>query len=160
MDTWEWLLLIGIVILATGTGSAIADTISNAVSSIGTTGSLSPIQQIAAYASTAGFTGTDLVTAVAIALAESSGIPGKQGDINVPQQGAASYGLWQINSYWHPEFGPDFTVLYDPQVNANAAFQIYQRAGNSFSPWTGTYGNGIYLKFVPQVQADLASVAV
>jgi hypothetical protein len=117
-------------------------------------GTLSP-SQIAGYAQNAGWSGADLVTATAIALAESSGNPAAPGDIDNPVQGAQSYGLWQINSYYHPECGPNFSALYDPQTNANCAFGIYQRAGNSFAPWTGTYTNGVYLKYVPTVQQAL-----
>lgn len=102
--------------------------------------------QIMVYAQNAGFTGNDLIVAIAVALAESSGNPSAYGDAGI---GAGSFGLWQINSKYHPEYGPDFTVLYDPQTNANAAFQVYQAAGNSFSPWS-TFKNGQY-------QANLAA---
>src|ERR1700740_3603313 len=88
------------------------------------------ISDIATVAENAGFSGNDLVTAVAIALAESGGNPNALGDIGI---GQGSFGLWQINSKYHPEFGPDFTTLYDPQTNANAAYQIYVNA-NGFSP--------------------------
>lgn len=90
--------------------------------------------QIAGYANNAGFSGSDLVMAVAIALAESGGqsaVPGDQG---------TSIGLWQIHTTAHPEFaGWD---LADPQTNANAAFSIYSASGNAFTAWT-TYNNGI-----------------
>lgn len=88
------------------------------------------------YATAAGFSGTDAVTATAIALAESSG------DANAynPEllagtaTGQGSVGLWQIYQAAHPEFaGQDLT---DPQTNANAAYSVYSAAGNSFSPWT------------------------
>jgi hypothetical protein len=91
-------------------------------------------QQIAGYASNAGFQGSDLVMSVAVALAESSGNPSASGD------NGTSTGLWQIHFTVHPEFnGWDLT---DPQTNANAAFSVYTKAGNSFSPWT-TYNNGM-----------------
>lgn len=116
-------------------------------------GYLSP-SQIAQYASGAGFSGLDLVTAVAIALAESGGNPNAHGDLNLPGQG--SYGLWQIYSYAHPEFGPNFDALFDPATNAAAAYQIYQASGQRFAAWTGSYTNGLYLKFLPQAQAAVA----
>jgi len=105
-------------------------------------------QQIASYASAAGFAGQDLVTAVAIALAESvpSGNPNSHGDTNLGS-GTGSFGLWQIYSDAHPEYGPDFTRLYDPQTNADAAFAIYQAAGNSFRPWS-TFTSGKYTAYV------------
>src|SRR5215831_15280049 len=98
-------------------------------------------EEIIPLAQNAGFSGQDLQTAVQVALAESSGNPSAWGDAGI---GQGSFGLWQINAYWHPEFGPDFSQLYDPQTNANAAFSVYSKAGNSFSPWssfkTGAYG--------------------
>lgn len=110
------------------------------------------IDDILTVATNAGFTGQDLTTAVAVALAESSGNPNALGDVGI---GQGSFGLWQINSYWHPEYGPDFTTLYDPQTNANAAYQIYVKAGNSFSPWS-TFKNGSYSQFVSSVTAAIA----
>lgn len=101
------------------------------------------------YARKAGFSGTDLSIAVAIAYAESTGDP----NIYNPEidakggtpEGKGSYGLWQIYLRDHPEFeGQD---LYDPQANANAAFAIYQAAGNSFSPWT-TFKTGAYEQYL------------
>lgn len=87
------------------------------------------------YAVNAGFSGEDLITAVAVALAESGG----NADAYNPEilagapNGQGSFGLWQIYLGDHPEFSGQ--NLYDPQTNANAAFSIYRRAGNSFSPW-------------------------
>lgn len=114
------------------------------------------IPQILAVAANAGFSGNDLSTAVAVALAESSP-PGNEQSYN-PETSAAggtppgqgSYGLWQI--YWkkHPNF--DQASLYDPQYNANAAYSIYAAAGYTFTPWA-TYTHGLYLAFVPSVLA-------
>lgn len=106
---------------------------------------MSGVSLIVTVASKAGFTGSDLVTAVAVALAESGGNPMAHGDTTLGS-GTGSFGLWQIYSDAHPEWGPDFTVLYDPQTNANAAFQIYRDAGFSFSPWS-TYKSGKYAQF-------------
>lgn len=105
--------------------------------------------QIAQYAAGAGFTGNDLVIAVAIALTESSGNPNAHGDPTLAQ---GSFGLWQIYSGAHPEFAP-FTQLFDPATNAAAAYQVYQQAGDSFTPWTGSYTNGLYLANMPAAQA-------
>lgn len=110
-------------------------------------------QNIATYAAQAGFVGNDLVTAVAIALAESSGNsraynPEAQAGTPI---GKGSYGLWQIYLNAHPEFtGQD---LYDPQTNANAAFSVYSNAGSSFSPWN-TYKNGAYQSQLAVAQAQ------
>jgi hypothetical protein len=107
--------------------------------------------QIAQYAAAAGFTGDDLVTAVAIALDESNGgnpnaynsepqdVPGHYGRTSV-NDGKGSYGLWQIYLAAHPEFAGE--NLLDPQTNANAAYAIYAVAGG-FHPWS-TYTSGEY----------------
>lgn len=110
------------------------------------------MDDVITVAQNAGFDGQDLVTAVAVAFAESSGNPNALGDIGI---GQGSFGLWQINSYYHPEFGPDFTTLYDPQTNANAAYSVYSKAGNSFSPWS-TFKTGSYQQFVSSVSAAIA----
>jgi hypothetical protein len=105
-------------------------------------------QQIAGYARQAGFSGNDLVTATAIALAESGGNPNAynpETKAGAPD-GMGSYGLWQIYLYKHPEFtGWD---LYDPAQNALAAYEVYSAAGG-FQPWA-TYGdgNGVYQTYL------------
>jgi lysozyme-like protein len=104
--------------------------------------------QIAYYAQIAGFDGQDLQTAVAIALAESSGNP----NVYNPETGASggtpagqgSYGLWQIYLKEHPEFAAD--NLYDPQTNANDAYEVYSKAGG-FTPWA-TYNSGAYQEYL------------
>jgi hypothetical protein len=116
------------------------------------TGKLS-LSQIATVARNAGFSGNDLVTAIAIAMAESSGNPNAIGDAGI---GEGSFGLWQINSYYHPEYGPDFTTLYDPQVNANAAYAIYVQSGRSFKPWS-TFNSGAFASYLPDVNATLTA---
>jgi Lysozyme like domain len=113
-------------------------------------GTLSP-SQISGYASDAGFDGDDLVTAVAVALAESSGNTqayNPETKAGAPQ-GKGSYGLWQIYLNAHPEF--EGTNLYDPSENANAAYSVYQGAGGSFSPWS-TFKSGAYLAHVQTAQ--------
>lgn len=108
-------------------------------------GKLSP-SDIWQYASNAGFEGEDLQIAVAVALAESSGNPNALGDLNITPGG--SVGLWQVNLKYHPEYTTD--QLRDPQQNANAAFAIYQAAGDSFTPWS-TFKNGAYLAHMSEV---------
>jgi hypothetical protein len=105
---------------------------------------------IAQYARNAGFSGVDLLTAVAIALAESSGNPNAKGDLNL----GISIGLWQINLRAHPEY--DEQSLYDPQTNANAAYAIYQDAGNSFRPWS-TFKSGAYTAHLDAAQKDISA---
>jgi Lysozyme like domain len=120
--------------------------------------------QIRWYAQNAGFSGADLDTAVAVALAESSGnarIYSPEPQAGTPQ-GKGSYGLWQIYLQAHPEFaGQD---LYDPQTNAAAAFSVYSSAGG-FSPWSA-YKSGRYQAYLrsgsppPVITIDPATGAV
>lgn len=119
----------------------------------GLTGKLS-VSDLLQLAGDAGFSGSDLITAVSIALAESRGNPMAKGDINVPNPGDASYGLWQINSHWHPEYGPDFTKLFDPVVNASAAFDIYSKSG--FTAWS-TFKTGAYQAYVSEVSSTMSA---
>jgi Lysozyme like domain len=107
-------------------------------------------QQIAGYAANAGFTGPDLQVAVAVALAESSGNPNAVGDLAITPGG--SIGLWQINLKAHPQYTA--AELTDPQTNANAAYAIYQAAGNQFTPWS-TYNGGQYSAYIVQAQAGV-----
>lgn len=117
--------------------------------------------QIAYYAQNAGFTGQDLQTAVAIALAESSGNPNvynPESAASTPA-GQGSYGLFQIYLNAHPEY--QGVNLYDPQTNANAAYAIYAAAGG-FSPWS-TYNSGTYEAYMgvaaPAPAAPVVSAA-
>jgi hypothetical protein len=99
---------------------------------------LSP-PQIAQLARNAGFTGTDVVIAVAVALAESGG----RTDIVSPRNhnGSIDRGLTQINSI-HGDFN-----WRDPQTNMNKAYQIWREAGRSWKPWS-TFNSGSYRKFL------------
>lgn len=114
--------------------------------------------QIAQLASNAGFQGSDLATAVAIALAESN--PSGNTDSYNPETaagaapGQGSYGLWQIFLAMHPEFAGE--NLYDPQTNANAAFTVYDAAGG-FAPWA-TFTGGKYQSYLPSASAGVASL--
>lgn len=92
----------------------------------------------------AGFQGSDINTAAAIAKAESGGDPSVVGDLNLTPGG--SVGLWQINLAAHPQYTA--AQLKDPLANARAAYDIYKAAGYSFAPWT-TYRTGAYAQYVP-----------
>lgn len=104
--------------------------------------------QIGYYAQSAGFSGQDLLTAVAVALAESSGDPNVYNPETAAPGGTppgqGSYGLWQIYAKEHPEFSG--WNLNDPQTNANAAFRLYSAAGG-FSPWAA-YNSGQYQAYL------------
>lgn len=112
------------------------------------------IPQLLALASAAGFSGDDLATAVAVALAESSGNPqayNPERAAGAPE-GQGSFGLWQIYLHAHPEFAGQ--NLTDPQINAAAAYAVYAGAGNSFRPWS-TFGSGAY-----RIQLDAVNQAL
>ncbi len=128
---------------------------------------------IAQYAANAGFTGDDLVTAVAIAMAESGG--GNMYAYNPERQAGArngygSYGLWQIyvqgnlrflvaNGYVDETAWPPGINLFDPQTNAQAAFDIYSSTGGTFDAWT-TYGSGRYQAFLDTAAAGANDAGV
>lgn len=112
---------------------------------------------IAQHAANAGFTGADLITAVAVAYAESGGDPSRYNPETAAgtPTGMGSYGLWQIYRKAHPEFaGWD---LYDPAVNARAAYAVWKQAGRSFRPWS-TFQHGSQLKYIERAQAEARSV--
>jgi hypothetical protein len=103
-------------------------------------GVISPAQ-IAQYAAAAGFTGEDLVIAVAVALAESGGrVDADNTGLN--RDGSTDYGLWQINSV-HRASGFDPSRAFDPSYNAAWAQTVFSNAGASWTPWT-TYKSGAY----------------
>lgn len=100
-------------------------------------------QQIAQVARRAGFTGSGLAIAVAVAMAESGGntVAYNPETAAGTPDGLGSYGLWQIYLKAHPEFsGRD---LFDPDTNGNAAYRVFQQAGYSFNPWS-TFKNNAY----------------
>lgn len=111
---------------------------------------LSP-SQIADLAYRAGFRGTALTMAVAVALAESSGNPSAYNPETAAgtPSGKGSYGLWQIYRNAHPEFAS--VNLFDPSLNAMAAYSVYRAAGNSFTPWS-TFNNGSAYEYAKQLK--------
>lgn len=81
------------------------------------------------HLSNAGFKGTDLNKAVAIAKCESGF------DCHAHNQNYEdSRGLMQINLDAHPEYSN--LNLFDPEINTQIAFVLYSKAGNSFKDWT------------------------
>lgn len=87
-----------------------------------------------------GFPDPVLDIAVAIALAESGGVPGALGD------GGVSIGLWQINTRAHPQY--TIEQMKDPIQNAQAAFKI-SHGGTNWKPWS-VFKSGRYLNFMPK----------
>jgi hypothetical protein len=112
------------------------------------------LSQVIAIAKQAGFSGTGLITAVAIAIAESALNSNATGDVNLQtSKWGPSVGLWQIRTL-KPAYLPlepirDITKLYDPLNNAKAAYTI-SKGGTDFSPWS-TFISQQYLNFTDQV---------
>ncbi|MBM7077684.1 transglycosylase SLT domain-containing protein [Micromonospora humida] len=106
-----------------------------------------------AYA--AGFRNNPLVTAVAVAMAESSCNPsavGSNGPTAGCPNGSLDRGLWQINNCYHPTVND--TCAYNSQCNANAAYSI-SSGGSNWQPWS-TYNNGAYAAYLSAAQAAVA----
>ncbi len=101
--------------------------------------------QIAGLAQGANFTGDSLITATAVALAESSG----RTDV-VNSIGAT--GLWQILQPVHVKANPTWSKewLKNPQNNARAAYKI-SSSGTNWKPWEA-YTNGAYRLFLDEVR--------
>jgi lysozyme-like protein len=113
---------------------------------------LSPAE-IAEYAHRAGFRGEALRTAVAVALAESSGDTHAHNGV-APDN---SYGLWQINMLGamgperREQFGIDHNAaLFRPAENAAAAYAVSGNGGD-FGPWS-TYTNGSYRQYLDEAR--------
>jgi hypothetical protein len=118
-------------------------------------------EKIAELAIGAGWVGTDRVTAVAIALAESGG----QVDNTYHNEGGSTdYGLWQMND----EFNGGSEKDFDPVYNAKHAYSTWlagKRSGSrgSCGPWgdwctykpcaCGGNGNNRYAQFLGRATA-------
>ena len=89
-------------------------------------------QQVKQYLYNAGFRGKDLITAVKIAKCESGF------NTNAHKKDAIedSRGLMQINvkENANPQYA--HLNLFDPQINANVAYEIYTKWGKNFNAWT------------------------
>lgn len=111
------------------------------------------LAQLQALAASVGFPDPSL--AAAVAMAESGGNPCAQGDPNIgvhsciaPNGTSTSFGLWQVNTTYNPQF--DAKSLLNPQYNAQAALAI-SNGGKVWTPWT-TYRIGAYRQwYLPMV---------
>ena len=127
-----------------------------------------PIDEIINVAYNAGFRGDSLITATAIALAESGGDANILGDTTitgVDKKGinwGPSVGLWQSRSMVdHTGTGKtrDINILRDPQNNAYSAWKISSH-GTDFDPWSvysrPPYGYKKYLNAAEQAVSNFA----
>lgn len=107
--------------------------------------------QVALHAWHHSFRGDQLVIAVAVAKAES----GWNTDSRYVSPQEDSRGLWQINTYAHPQYNR--TSLYDPEYNAMAAWEVYSASNHTWRPWT-TYTRGTYLQYMDQASSAVAQL--
>lgn len=104
--------------------------------------------QIAVVAYDAGFRGNALVTAVAVAYAESSGRTDVVNSIGC-------VGLWQIYQKVHPWAGT-VEQLKNPATNARAAYTI-SKGGATWKPWEA-YTNNAYKRYLAQATTAVSSL--
>lgn len=112
--------------------------------------------QVAQLARDVGLSGDALVTAVAIAKAESSWNSGAR---NVtPSTGDDSHGLWQINirPEANPQYGPA-QRLYDPAANAQAMWEIYDAWGKTWKAWS-TFNRGTYRLYLNEARTAASGI--
>ena len=101
-------------------------------------------EQIAKAAYNAGFRGPELITAIAVAKAESQGYSHAT---NSYSEGGKQYqvaGLWQISDIHksNSKLAEFFANIFDPQTNAKAAYEI-SGGGSNWLPWS-VYKSGAY----------------
>lgn len=101
-------------------------------------------QEIAGAAQQAGFTGQDLVIAVAVAFAESSG---ETTQVHPNDDGSTDYGLWQINTVHGSLLNQG--DKFNPIDNARMAYTVWRDSG--WGAWT-TYNTGAYLPYMARAQ--------
>jgi len=128
------------------------------LSRVVTTQEALPLHKCARAADRAGWSGTDLVVATAIAMAESGCNPSATGT-NGPTQGCPNgsrdRGAWQINDCYHPGVGD--TCAYNLQCNADAAYQIYRDRSSTFQPWS-TYNSRAFKIYLNEARKAVLRV--
>ena len=104
---------------------------------------------VAKLAHTAGVACTNdrIAVAVAVAKAESQFDPNASNVVG--NSHGVDRGLWQINSYFHPEISS--ACAFSPSCNARAMASISDR-GTKWTEWW-TYNNGIHLKYMTSSRA-------
>jgi hypothetical protein len=95
----------------------------------------------------AGWRGSHLDAAVEIAYCESKYNTGASCLNCFPGIVEDSRGIWQINVDAHPQYKN--VNLYDPAINAQAAYAVYLEAGSSFRPWFNCAKKLGYLNIAP-----------
>ena len=132
---------------ATGSGSGVA-----AEAATSKPSATSPGAVVAQAAKDAGFTGNDLVIAIAVAKAESGW---RSNARNGNTNDSLDCGLWQINSV-HRQLLKKHDC-YDPKANAQMARALWKQSNGSWSPWV-TYQRGKHLQFISEARTLAAGV--
>ncbi|MEV1063646.1 peptidoglycan-binding protein [Streptomyces sp. NPDC050263] len=116
------------------------------------------LTELRALAAQAGFTGSDIKIAAAVAMAESKGDPVVMGDQNlVDHKWGPSIGLFQIRSLKHPgQFSKPDTLrveakLKGPLYNAKTAKAI--KDAHNWTQWS-TFTSGAYKQYMDGGPAD------
>jgi Lysozyme like domain len=108
---------------------------------------------VAQAAHDAGFTGNDLVIAIAVAKAESGWRPSVVSPRN--PDGTKDCGLWQINSIHKDLLRKN--SCFDPKANARMARVVWRNANGSWSSWA-TYQHSKHLQFISEARTLAAGV--
>jgi murein DD-endopeptidase MepM/ murein hydrolase activator NlpD len=122
----------------------------------GTGGGAVSITDIARYAAKAGFTGDNLVIAVAVSRAENgSSVPDRISPPNT--NGTYDHGLWQINSV-HKDLFSKYNWK-DPQQNAIMAYEIFKGSGwKAWSTYTTSNASRSYKGHMAEAQAAVSNI--
>lgn len=124
---------------------------------------LLPVVEVARVCKQAGFTGTALVNAVSVAIAESGQYFSKTDEwmcdpiarfVNLGTPRSIDRGIFQINDYYHPDVSDDEADT--PLTAAQEAYRI-SKNGTNFSPWA-TWGSGTAAKRKPIAEAAVAKL--
>jgi hypothetical protein len=115
----------------------------------------SPGVVVAQAAKDAGFTGNDLVIAIAVAKAESGWKPGIN-NAGLNSDGSTDYGLWQVNSGAHPNLIKQGNWR-NPASNARMARSIWSGC-KCWRPWA-SYNAGKHQKFMAEARNLAAGVS-
>lgn len=107
---------------------------------------------------TAGFGWDVMQVALATMVAESFRCPLTIHN-NVDARGkvtSVDYGLWQINTKWHPEYAS--WNLLDPLVSSRIAKRLYDRSG--WAPWHGYDNHDRYMDWARDAIAEAKAAGV
>lgn len=84
-------------------------------------------------------------TAYGICMAESTGNANAANWNDHHGSCSGSFSLMQVGCFWYPYYGYSSADYYNPSVNMEIAYKIWQRQGG-FGAWT-TYTAGLHLRY-------------